>query len=272
MTDNSQERHINLYDNGTWTKIPDPFADETDFGQALEKAGFEHFDQLGTECGTRIEVHIGIDGRFVVVIDTATHWQPLMAADLPSLISLVNHLRPWVTMGMDTRKLEVIEEFSILLTEYGDDGPLAECLGNRRAANVRINQERRERQRKEKNTAKNPSEFFQTVSNWQAGFKLYVYRLEPIIDRLSTEHKYAECYEEPVDEERILTDHGSGRYKMILRRNREDDYTGYLNILNRRHPPKIPAGDWIKDPRNERWDWTKQPANIRTVDGDRLTE
>lgn len=272
MSDNSQENYINFYDNGKWTKIPNPLPDEPDFGKALEKAGFHQFDQVGVECGTRIEVHIGTDGIFFVVIDTATHWHPLIAADFPSLISLVNQLEPWVRMGMDSRKLEVLEEFAELLTEYGDDGPLGECLGNRRAYYARSKQERLERERKEKNTAKDSSEFFKKVSNWQAGFSLYVYRLEPITTRLPAEPKFAECYQEPVNEARILNDHGSGRYKMILRRIREDDYIGYLGILNRNHPPKIPAGDWINDPRNERWDWSKPPVNIRNLDGDRLTE
>ena len=150
--DESLELSIDLYTHGTWTKIPDPFADETDVEAAWEKAGFDQFDRFGTQHGSAITVYIGNDNknRFLVNIDSGSLWQPLMVADLPSLISLMNQLASWVNIGIETRKLEMMEEFSELLLQFGESGPLAECLGARRAYYARLRQERLERERKEK--------------------------------------------------------------------------------------------------------------------------
>lgn len=92
-----------------------------------------------------------------------------------------------------------------------------------------------------------------------------MYRLEPTIDRTRTgEPKYIQSYAEPVNEDRILADHGSGKYKMILNfrkpgaeRGDEID-TGYISVLNMKFPPKIAPGEWVDDPKNRKWSWAKQ--------------
>ena len=111
--------------------------------------------------------------------------------------------------------------------------------------------------------------FFETVGkvhrdDWGTRYFLYVYRLEPVIDRTrGGEPKYIMQYTEAVNEDRLLADHGSGRYKLILNfrkpgvdRGDEID-TGYVALLNMNYPPKIAPGEWVDDPRNKQWAWAK---------------
>lgn len=102
------------------------------------------------------------------------------------------------------------------------------------------------------------------ADDWGARVRLYLYRLEPIIDRLrGSENKYIMSYEEAIDEDRILADHGSGKYQAILvwtkpGADKGESLDRYIfNILNIKHPPKIPAGEWVDDPRNKKWSWAK---------------
>src|ERR1035441_615342 len=55
------------------------------------------------------------------------------------------------------------------------------------------------------------------LSDWGSRYYLYLYRLEPVIDRLrSGETKYVMRYSEPVDEQKLMLEHGSGRYRLNL--------------------------------------------------------
>lgn len=118
--------------------------------------------------------------------------------------------------------------------------------------------------------SENSHSFFQTLSrvdrdDWGTRINLYLYRTEPTIDRTRQgDPKYIMTYGEPINEDRILADHGSGRYKMILNfrkpgaeRGDEID-TGYISLLNMNFPPRIPPGDWVDDPHNKKWAWAKK--------------
>ena len=101
-------------------------------------------------------------------------------------------------------------------------------------------------------------------ADWGARANIYLYRVEPMIDRTrSGENKFVNVYAEPVSEDRVMADYGSGRYKLILNFRKPGAETGdlidsmYMDILNMKYPPKIPLGEWVDDPRNKKWAWAK---------------
>lgn len=111
--------------------------------------------------------------------------------------------------------------------------------------------------------------FFRRVAavnreDWGTRFKIKVYRLAPIIDRLrGSENKYITIYEEPITEEKVKHDHGSGRYRLYLsckspaqKEEKEVDRIEF-DILDMNFPPKVPPGEWVEDARNKPWAWAK---------------
>lgn len=97
---------------------------------------------------------------------------------------------------------------------------------------------------------------------------LYVYRLAPITDRMATGNraKYISKYGQPIDEETILKDHGSGSYRITLNQTDKDGRGICLDrieieIENVKYPPVVPIGEWVDDPRNKRWAWARTGAN-----------
>jgi hypothetical protein len=111
--------------------------------------------------------------------------------------------------------------------------------------------------------------FFEAVNSvaaadWGTRITLYLYRLEPFTDRRkSGEFIYIHQYAEPVNEQRVMVDFGSGRYRLMLNTRkpgaeRGDETDRYdFEICNQSHPPKIPKGEWVDDPRNIKWAWAK---------------
>jgi hypothetical protein len=111
--------------------------------------------------------------------------------------------------------------------------------------------------------------FFRRVAavnrdDWGTRYKIKVYRLAPIIDRLrGSENKYICIYEEPITEEKIKHDHGSGRYRLYLSckspANKEEKEVDRIefDILDMNFPPKVPPGEWVEDSRNKPWAWAK---------------
>ena len=104
------------------------------------------------------------------------------------------------------------------------------------------------------------------LADWGSRYYLYLYRTEPVIDRLrSGETKYVMRYSEPVDEQKLMVEHGSGRYRLnlvLLKPNstQNNEIARYeCDILNTAYPPKIPKGEWTDDPRNKKWAWAKEP-------------
>src|SRR5271157_1144985 len=119
--------------------------------------------------------------------------------------------------------------------------------------------------------------FIETINkvpkgDWGPRANIYLYRVEPVIDRTrSGDSKYINCYAEPVNEDRIMGDYGSGRYKLILNFRKPGAATGdiidsdYWDIMNMKYPPKIPVGEWTDDPRNKKWAWAKEANGIPTA-------
>ena len=109
-------------------------------------------------------------------------------------------------------------------------------------------------------------------ADWGPRANIYIYRTEPIIDRTrSGDPKYLDVYAHPVNEDRVMADFGSGRYKLILNFRKPGAATGdlidsdYMDILNMKYPPKIPLGEWTDDPRNKKWAWAKEANGIPTT-------
>ena len=112
--------------------------------------------------------------------------------------------------------------------------------------------------------------FYQTMNkiakaDWGPRANIYLYRVEPVIDRTrSGDTKFVNTYAEPVNEDRIMADYGSGRYKLMLNFRKAGADLGdlldsvYMDILNMKYPPKIPLGEWVDDPRNKKWAWAKE--------------
>jgi hypothetical protein len=121
------------------------------------------------------------------------------------------------------------------------------------------------------------------LADWGTRAKIRVYRLEPIIDmRRGSANKYICIYTEPIDEERIKRDHGSGRYRLYLnyrnagaQEEHELDSVEF-DILDRNFPPIIPDGSWVDDPINKKWAWAKPAqqgnaaAAVASVSGNML--
>jgi hypothetical protein len=113
-----------------------------------------------------------------------------------------------------------------------------------------------------------PISFFDRMAgiekaDWGTRAKLKVYRTEPFTDLVRiTGQKYAMVYEEPITEERIKHDLGSGRYRLYLSfkgpadNEREIDSVE-IEILDPKFPPNIPKGAWIDDPKNNKYEWAK---------------
>jgi hypothetical protein len=99
--------------------------------------------------------------------------------------------------------------------------------------------------------------------DWGTRCWVYLYRKEPIIDRSGDWH-YVDKYDEnPKSEDRILADHGSGKYRLMLNftkpgavRSATVD-TVVTTLINVKFPPKVPPGEWVDDSRNRRWAWAK---------------
>jgi hypothetical protein len=123
--------------------------------------------------------------------------------------------------------------------------------------------------RQEVKPPKTPT-FYQTINkipkaDWGPRANIYLYRVEPVIDRTrSGDSKFINTYAEPVNEDRVMADYGSGKYKLILNFRKAGADTGdvldsvYMDILNMKYPPKIPLGEWTDDPRNKKWAWAKE--------------
>lgn len=100
--------------------------------------------------------------------------------------------------------------------------------------------------------------------DWGTRANLHLYRLEPYTDRLrSGTVVFIMKYAEPIDETRILMDHGSGRYRAMLTfrkpsTEKSDELDRHdFDLLNIKFPPKIPKGEWVDDPRNKKWEWAR---------------
>ncbi len=93
--------------------------------------------------------------------------------------------------------------------------------------------------------------------------QLYLYRLYPITDRRGAGQPVYLCkYSETVDKDRIKRDYGSGIYKLELLLTLPNERgkklaAAMFQIVDMDFPPKVPAGEWVDDPRNADWQWCR---------------
>ncbi len=99
--------------------------------------------------------------------------------------------------------------------------------------------------------------------DWGTRIFLYLYCFEPICDeKLSGEKKYLNRFAEPVlDEQAIMIDYGSGKYRLTLTNRKPAGIekgspieTYDFEIYNPKYPPRLPRAVWKNDPRNARWE------------------
>jgi hypothetical protein len=104
---------------------------------------------------------------------------------------------------------------------------------------------------------KEESDFFQQlqqipVEGWQTGFKVYVYRVLPVIDKKDNEHFLCKVTE-PFDEDYLMRNFGSGKYYLRLNNQRGETIASKTVALhNPAFPPKVSPDEVVRtDPRNE---------------------
>jgi hypothetical protein len=101
-----------------------------------------------------------------------------------------------------------------------------------------------------------------TKEDWEH-YDIYLYRLAPIIDQsLAGKASFITKYRERIDEARVLSDFGSGGYRVCLNRLNDSGVSSNVfradfNCLNYQFPPKVVPGTWVDDPRNAKWAWAK---------------
>jgi hypothetical protein len=103
-----------------------------------------------------------------------------------------------------------------------------------------------------------------SADDWGTRASVHLYRMEPFTDRLrSGTVVHIMKYSEPIDEDRVMKDHGSGKYRALLNfrkpaSNQQDEIDRVeFEILNMNYPPRIPKGEWVEDPRNRKWEWAR---------------
>ena len=99
------------------------------------------------------------------------------------------------------------------------------------------------------------------AADWGTRIYLYLYLLEPVCDLTRSRNKKYLCrYEGPInDEQSIMVEYGSGRYRLVLSNNKPTTmetggiYEEEFEIVNPKYPPRTPRALWLDDPRNRRW-------------------
>jgi hypothetical protein len=103
------------------------------------------------------------------------------------------------------------------------------------------------------------------LETWE-GVWAYVYRVQPFSNRLVGGNRkvHVKRWDAPFDIEDLMKEAGSGVYQVAATRlnsktgKRPMFDSGEIRIFNMNHPPKIPPGEWIDDPRNKEWAWAKE--------------
>jgi hypothetical protein len=113
--------------------------------------------------------------------------------------------------------------------------------------------------------SKTPDEESQTIS--------YLWRIEPFTDRRGGGKPTSiEKYARIIDPIVVRDEHGSGNYRLDVCHIPKNGGAStrqrqiYFNVMHPDYPPKIPYGEWINDPANERWKWAE--PKLRETAGD----
>lgn len=111
------------------------------------------------------------------------------------------------------------------------------------------------------------------LETWE-GIRVYVYRKEPISNRLLGPNTFTNCarYEGSFDEQDLMNELGSGVYQLRVTKvnpvnaKRTMFDSGDVRIMNMKYPPKVPKGEWLDDPRNKAWEWARNIENAKPED------
>ena len=103
------------------------------------------------------------------------------------------------------------------------------------------------------------------LESWE-GIRVYVYRKEPISNRLLGPNTFTNCarYEGTFDEQDLMNELGSGVYQLRVTKVNPQNAkrtmfdSGDVRIMNMKYPPKVPKGEWLDDPRNKAWEWARE--------------
>lgn len=100
--------------------------------------------------------------------------------------------------------------------------------------------------------------------DWQ-NLICYVWRTGPFLNLSQTSGKpiSLEKVAQPFDVNYMLKTHGSGGYRFDVCYSQPNGTEkkrirqAYETIIDMRYPPRVPAGEWLDDPRNKEWAWCK---------------
>lgn len=84
---------------------------------------------------------------------------------------------------------------------------------------------------------------------------IFIWRCDPIFDNTNggREPKYIALQTQRVTEDSLKLAYGSGTYKLVLKDRSTLLAVGYITIDDMDHPPHMPPGDWLINPRNQKW-------------------
>jgi hypothetical protein len=111
----------------------------------------------------------------------------------------------------------------------------------------------------EKDREKDPRGFAELVNSlteadWEKHI-IYLWRMDPWYDNTNggRDVKYIGVYSQPVTEESLKQEYGSGSYRVQL--NKGDKPVAHVKytIMDEKYPPALPPGDWLDHPRNKKW-------------------
>ena len=103
------------------------------------------------------------------------------------------------------------------------------------------------------------------LESWE-GIWAYVYRIQPMTNRLVGGNRkvHVRRWDTPFDAQALMEEAGSGVYQIQVTRldpktgKRPMFDSGEIRIVNQNHPPLIPIGEWLDDPKNKEWWWAKE--------------
>lgn len=124
-----ERRRIPAVKDGKWSTVEDPIVElDGDWREGLSAQGWELFHDIEGIHEELIQVWNRYELEdYLVVVDTFCSWRTIYAADFPSMLDAVARADSFVSLTLQSRRLELFQELHELLTQYGA-GPLADCL------------------------------------------------------------------------------------------------------------------------------------------------
>ena len=101
------------------------------------------------------------------------------------------------------------------------------------------------------------------TDDWGKRAWITIYRLRPLIDRMrSGQPKKLGRFGQPIDDEWLKTNHGSGTYRLYLgykapAADEKEVDTIEVDIFDPAFPPNIPGEQFLNIPENADWEWCR---------------